>query len=284
MNIKIGRSSDDKLSELDIQRAFEKDLARLEDGLTYVASFLPIGTGIIDTLAIDDENNLVIIEFKKAGGDFDEGALIQLMNYYSWFVSDENHLLYLKGFIKKIRPEIDDIGDIRLMAVISKVSDRVKNACWAMEPSITLVTYSSVKEGTGDVSIVPNVIVDTSVGGERLVREPKTEEEHLRGYDSLRPVYQTLKKRVLEEIDSKVKVNPTPQDYIALVRKKMFCAIHMKKQWIRLDLLLTPEETGKNPRYIQYGSGPWGYTHVRAIENLDPDVMNWIRLAYEKAG
>src|SRR2546426_6198212 len=87
MNIKIGRSSDDKLSELDIQRAFEKDLARLEDGLTYVASFLPIGTGIIDTLAIDDENNLVIIEFKKAGGDFDEGALIQLMNYYSWFVA-----------------------------------------------------------------------------------------------------------------------------------------------------------------------------------------------------
>lgn len=52
------------VAESDIQKEFEKNLEHLDDsGLKYVASYVPIGTGIIDTLAVDDDLNPVIIEY-----------------------------------------------------------------------------------------------------------------------------------------------------------------------------------------------------------------------------
>lgn len=58
---------DENLPEIEIQRAFEDSIESIEKGLTYITSFLTIGTGIIDTLAVDEDNNAVIIEFKKVG-------------------------------------------------------------------------------------------------------------------------------------------------------------------------------------------------------------------------
>lgn len=69
--------------------------------MKYIASYVPIGTGIIDTLALDDDLNPVRAlklkfvkpekedvdesdiqkEFERRPGAFDRNALIQLMTY-----------------------------------------------------------------------------------------------------------------------------------------------------------------------------------------------------------
>lgn len=67
-------------------------------------------------MAIDDENNTVIIECKRIG-NFDRDALIQLMEYYSWFSKDENtHKASFLDFEKKGYREVTQ--DIRLMALV----------------------------------------------------------------------------------------------------------------------------------------------------------------------
>lgn len=272
------------LDEKEIQKAFESNLESIEEGLRYIGSFIPIGTGVIDTLAIDDENNPVIIEFKKKG-DFDEEALIQVMNYYSWFVSDENHVLYLKNLARKSSQKIEDLGsDLRLIIVLSDVKERVKNACWALEPKIKIVEYFISKDSKGEIQIIPKVAIDTSVGGEREVKLPKTEDEHFKGKEDLKQLYDELISIIREKINIKIKPNPAPQDYIALANRKNFCGIHIKTKFLRLDLLLTPEEVETNPRLIGHTwNDEWSFVRVSSKNEIDEDLIKWIKIAYDKA-
>lgn len=282
MDLKFIKPVVEEVAESDVQQAFEENLVAIEEGLQYISSYVPVGTGVIDTLAIDDENNVVIIEFKRMG-DFDRDALLQLMNYYSWFVTDPNHKLYLDTVVRKKLPEFDGVNTVRLIAIVSDVSDIVRNACWALEPSIKLVTYSLMRDTNGSIGIIPHIVLDTSHGIEKEVKPPKKEEDHLKDRDDLKPIYHALKKRILSEIDSKIEFNPAPQDYIGVVGKKMFAGIFFKRKWVRLDLLLKPKDIGNNPRLIDFGAGDWSYTHIESVDKIDSDVMVWLKLAYQKA-
>lgn len=271
------------ISEKEVQRAFEKSWESIEEGLQHISSFVPIGTGIIDSLAVDDDNNAVIIEFKRMG-DFDEDALIQLMNYYSWFAADPNHKLVIDTVIRKVKPDFEgirDVSEIRLVAIVSNVSDKVKNACWALEPYIKLVSYSMVKTPEG-VGIVPKVVVDTSIGGEKLIRPQKTEEEHLKDHESQRTLYNDIKK-VVVGIASDIKLNPAPQNYIGIVGRRTFAAIYFKRRWIRIDILLKPKDVGNNPRLTYEGSGDWSYVHIESADQIDEELTTWLKLAYDKS-
>jgi predicted transport protein len=268
------------IPEKELQELFEKNLDSVEEGLKHVGSYVHIGTGIIDVLAIDDENNPVIIELKRVG-DFDKDALIQLMGYYSWFSKDENHIRLLfsvfedKGFK-------DVTQDIRLMALVSNVSDDVKNACWALEPPIKLVSYTLSKSPKDDeIMVVPIVVLDTSVGTNSFVYQPKTEDDHFKSNPHMRPLYEKLKKEVLA-IDKIIKINPSPQDYIGFVGKKNFCGLHIKKNWLRLDLQLTLEEAN-NPDYIWNEKwGGWGYYHLENEGKLE-EALELMKKAFAKS-
>lgn len=281
MGIRIVKPSEIELSEKEIQEAFENNLELIEEGLKKVGSFIQVGTGIIDTLAVDEENNPVIIEFKKIG-DFDKDALIQLMNYYSWFISDENHRMILNNIIKKTKPTIDEVGEeLRLMAVVNHVGEQVREACWALEPSIKLVTYNAFKQND-DVTIVPNLVLDTSFGGEREIKAPKTEEDHFRNRENMRVVYDKLIEKIRNEINLSLKPNPSPQYYIGLSHNKLFCTIHAKKQWLRLDLHLISDEAKDSQRYTHYPDTDWGYVKIHSLSDIDAELMNWIKSAYNK--
>lgn len=280
VNLKILKTVEADVSEKELQEIFEKNLDAIEQGLKYVGSYIHIGTGIIDVLAIDEDNNPVIIEFKKVG-NFDRDALIQLMNYYSWFSTDENHILHLfsifesKGFRNVSR-------DIRLIALVSDVSDDVKNACWALKAPIKLVTFSLAKfPNESDIIVATTVLLDTSFGGDSFVYQPKNEEDHFKTNPHMRNLYDKLKKAVLE-IDRGIKVNPTPQDYISFAGRKSFCAVHVKKNWLRLDLLLTPEEAN-NPKFEWSEKwGGWGYFHLENEAKL-AEAMELVKKAFIKS-
>jgi hypothetical protein len=189
----------------------------------------------------------------------------------------------LQNIIKKAKQDVDELGDeIRLIAVVSSVSEEVKNACWALEPSIKLVTYNAFKQGD-EITLIPNIILDTVVGGEREIRAPKTEEDHFRGRENMKTVYQTLISKIKGEIDSSLKPNPSPQYYIGLSHKKLFCTIHVKKEWLRIDLPLTSAEVNNSTRYTKYPVGEWGYVNVRSPDEVDSELINWIKIAYTKS-
>lgn len=53
------------LGEDEIREVFEKNLGIIEEGLEYIDSDVQIGTGRIDTLALDEKNRPVFIEYKR---------------------------------------------------------------------------------------------------------------------------------------------------------------------------------------------------------------------------
>jgi len=279
--VKFVKTSQKDIPEKEIQRAFEENLNELEDGLEFIASFLSVGTGIIDTLAVDEDDNAVIIEFKKMG-DFDQDALIQLMDYYSWFVMDENHQNYLNEIIRKKKPKFSSINNLRLIAVVSHVNDRIKNACWALTPSIKLVSYSLFEDSKGEVHVIPKEILDTSKGGEKLVRPPKTEEEHLKKYSDMKPLYLLLKEKILE-IDKNIIFNPAPQNYIGFRRNRMFVTVRIYRDNIWLDLRIKPKDVNNNPRIKDWvPSKDWSYCEIYFKKEINDELMNLIRICYEK--
>lgn len=100
MEIKILAPDDVEFKEKDIQKAIEKDLAKIQEGLEFVDSEVIIPVGRIDTLAFDTNTNQpVFIEYKA--GEFGKEALIQLMDYLSWFIRDRSHYDTLKRLIKQ---------------------------------------------------------------------------------------------------------------------------------------------------------------------------------------
>lgn len=108
MTITILSTDDIDFREKEIQSAFEHDLSKLEDGLEFVKSELVIGTGRIDTLAFDaNTTSPVFIEYKRRG-QFGKDALIQLMEYLSWFAKDENRMALIEKIIRQQKPDIDE--------------------------------------------------------------------------------------------------------------------------------------------------------------------------------
>ena len=285
MKLKIAKSVDYDISEKELQSFIEKNLESIGNwNLQYVASYIPIGTGIIDILAVDDEDNPVIIECKRIGEKFDQDAVFQLMRYISWFIKDPNHIHIIQRLITKKFPEKTNLGETPgLVAIVSDVEEDVKNACWSIDADIMLVTLNLVKDSDDDLLISPKVILDTSTGVEKTIREPKTEKDHFMGKENMKPLYDELIKRLKNEVDSNLKINPTPQDYIGISNRKIFCVIHVKKQWLRLDLLLTPKEVDNDPELIPWAESSWSYIHLKDLNELLGKKWNWIKKAYSNA-
>jgi len=280
MMVKFAKSSKRNISEKEIQTAFEENLNEVEEGLEHIGSLVPIGTGIIDVLAVDQNDNAVIIEFKKMG-DFDGSALIQLMDYYSWFVTDENHQLVLNRIIQNKKPKFSSINDVRLMAVVSHVSDRVKNACWALDPDIKLISYSIFEDSNNEPHVIPKVILDTSQGGEKLVKPPKTEEDHFKKSPKIKPLYNLLKEKILQ-ISDEIKFNPAPRSYIGVLRKRNFLVLYIYPDSIWLDMRIKPKDVNNNKRLEDNPtSRTRSHIEIYSEKDIDDELMSLIRKCYE---
>jgi len=81
MKLKILKEAQVEVGEAKIQKEFESNLGLIEDNLQHVDSYVRIGNGVIDTLAIDDDLRPVVIEFKKPDAS-EQDAMIQALDYY----------------------------------------------------------------------------------------------------------------------------------------------------------------------------------------------------------
>jgi hypothetical protein len=163
MGITILSPEEIDLTEREIQNAFESDLSKLEDGLEFIKSELVVGTGRIDTLAFDSNSNSpVFVEYKRRGA-FGKDALIQLMEYLSWFARDENRIVLLEKLIRQSRSETDEVEpSIRLICIVPDIDDQIRNAIYAVSTHVKVYSYAVAHDTAGKIIIVPKLEVDNS--------------------------------------------------------------------------------------------------------------------------
>jgi predicted transport protein len=269
--------SDTEIKEAEIQKLFEKHLKDFEEGLKYVSSFLGVGVGVIDTLAIDEDSRPVIIEYKKPGNS-ERDALIQALHYYYWC---STHFEWIDQAVRKFRPDLlkgeDTLNnDIRIMIVAGDYDEHVRGAAYGLEPDTQLIEYDIC--GGEKKGIVFKAIVDSSKA-DRIVRQPKGEDDHFKGKEALKTLYESLRERILS-LGTDAKAGTPTQDYLPFMRRVTFCQVHVKKRWLRLDLRNIKDV--KHTKIIPYPVGDWVYVHVEKERDID-EILDIIKIAYERA-
>ena len=263
------------LSEKEVQTAFEHNYEGLETGLKRIASFVGTGVGIIDSLAIDEDNNPVVLEFKKPGRPAYAFG-IQAMDYAVWF--RENF-----SWIEKTIQSSGHLGEvsraIRIIVVASDFDERIKHAARGVEFDVQLISFG-IYEHSGSAVLVPRVDVDTSASraGMNEPLPPKTKQQHFLGRsEKIIRLYEQFEKK-MKEIPN-VDVNYQPQEYIRFKFKgSNFVAAHPKREWIRLDFRLAADEA-QMPGYVGQ-SGEWGYYHL--TESTFDNAMQLVSTAIKK--
>ena len=230
--VRVLKPSVEDIKERDLQKAIEADLEILEEGLQYVDSEVHIGTGRIDTLALDGAGCPTFVEYKRPAG-FDRDALIQLMDYVSWFTRDNTHFSYLREHIfAKLRGKtgerVEVKPEVRIILVVSDVEERVKNACFALNCPVKIFTYSLSKLENGDIAVIPKQVFDTAESDTIQTWPPPTEDGIV--MQPFKRVYGELK-AYLQSIPG-VEVYPTRVDMRARSSQVFALMIFRKKEMI----------------------------------------------------
>lgn len=276
MQIKIISPEEVEFKEKDIQRAFEQDLSKLEDGLEFVDSEVIIGTGRVDTLAFDAiTNRPVFIEYKRQG-EFGKDALVQLMDYLSWFARDENRMAILEKVIRKSKPDIEDFEpSIRLICVVTDIEERVRNAIYAIANHVKVFSYMVARDTSGNVILVPKLEEDNNEI-EPPIRGPATEAEILKSHPHLQDLFKALR----DCLEKDGTDSYTTARSFRFKKDRVFAKLHFRKKYIMLELRVGQNKV-KDPefKYWRQGASNWGYTYVYPSKAVPEKVMGWIEIA-----
>ena len=281
MEIKILSPEEVEFKEKDVQKAFESDLSKLEEGLELIASEVVIGTGRIDTLAFDANDSCpVFIEYKRRG-EFDKDALVQLMDYLSWFARDENRMAILEKMIRQCKPDIDDFDrSIRLICVVTDIDDRVRNAIYALANHVKIFSYMVARDTGNNIVLVPKLEVDNA-DIERPIREHVSEDELLRKHAHLRELFSALRAHLEKDGASGYSVSRS----FRFKKDRVFGIVNFRKQFIRLSLRVGQDKVSDSDfKYSRQGESSWGHTNIYPSKGIPDKIINWIEVAKNFTG
>ena len=275
--VELLRISDLRIPETEVQSLFDDRLEAVEDGLRHVRSQVPIGVGVIDTIAVDDNNIPVIIEYKskKAGAD----ALVQVLDYYSWL---NEHRDTLKELFRQGGIEIESVREPRIIIIAPEFDEKLIRIIDAVQPNITLVRYIVGEDEEGNKKIIPQVVLKSR--GVPAI-PPMGIDQHFKGKEELRPLYDRLMNRIKEYVPLNLKKDVrATRYYIGLYKKdRLFCSIEVQKRKKALRIALPLKGEIESDRFGGWPSDPkWGYVHVYSEEQIDDELLTWIKRAYEK--
>lgn len=276
MPITILAPEDIDFKEREIQSAFECDLAKLEDGLELVKSELVIGTGRIDTLAFDTNTSRpVFVEYKRRG-EFGKDALIQLMEYLSWFAKDENRMAILEKIIRQQKPDVDEVEpSIRLICVVPDIDDQIRNAIYAIRNDIKVYSYTVAHDTAGKLVLVPKLEVDNSEI-EPLIPEVKTEAEILKKYPNLQEPFALLRAELAKDGAQ----GYTTARSVKFKKDTVFAKLHFRKKWIQIELKVGQRKVAdKEFKYWREGESEWGWAKIYPGKTIPEKVVKWIEIA-----
>lgn len=304
--------SNDKLSpieqanfaaEKELQTLIEKNLEAVF-GCRHVASEFSTGpqhAGRIDTLALSEDGNPVIIEYKKV----ESSELInQSLFYLAWL---HDHRGDFEMAVQKClgRKSAVDWSDVRVLCIAPNYKKYDLYAVQVMGANIELWTYRRFKNGTLYLEEVLqrsySSAIDPAFQGKNSVivaagkkaavtkaTSSYTFEEHLEGKSKLVQELALAVEEFTLGLDSAIEEAPK-KFYVAYKMAKNIVCMEIQHQKVVLFLKLDPKSVAgpsKISRNVSkighFGTGDLEVT-LRNFDDLEA-TKPFIRLAYEKAG
>ncbi len=250
-----------------------KNLNKLEEGLKFVGNEIITSNGRIDSLAIDQNKNVVVIEYKTVE---DDSALIQALSYANWV---QNHPGDITNLINKsINENLDEINDVRVFLVAPSFSERLRNAVAVIsEPEVLLFEVNTYKG---------NKILVKQVTPISKVISPKSYDiaDHFQhGNAVMRPVFDKLKQEIEKFTPQKPEFN-AKKFYIGVKRKHLFAVIQVYNT--RIDIFFKLKSKPENPRILDTDWGSWTNcaVEIRDSGEIDDELIKWLKESYEIQG
>jgi predicted transport protein len=291
--------------EKDIQRLLESNLASVFN-CRFVATEFPTGAqhaGRIDTLALSEENNPVIIEYKKV----ESSELINQSLYYLHWIGDHRGDFQV-AVDKALGAGVQvDWGDIRVICIAPGYKKYDIHAVQVMGANIELWQYrlfennalyfEEVFRRAGGLLSDGAVVLEgrTSASGMTAGRKAAitqaqgvyTFDEHMDGASApVREIVSVLRDCMLG-LDDAVEESPK-KFYIAYKVAQNFACMVVQKHGVTLYLKLNPADVGVPPngRDVR-GIGHWGTGDLELTIAGLPDAQAakpLIAQAYQRIG
>lgn len=304
-----GKAKRVRLSEFKL----EKDLQRLiEDNLETIFNCRLIATefstgnihsGRIDTLAISEDHNPVIIEYKKVASS----DLINQSLYYLHWIKDHKGDFQIAAN-KKFSKDVEvDWSDIRVICLAPEYKKYDLHAVQVMGANIELWQYKTYENGILNIEEVYKRIASSSnqdlkelVGknpimveaGKKAALTRKTAtytiEEHLENLDdNLIELFNSVRDYIVT-LDSTIEESPK-KHYIAYKTSQNFACLQTYKKKLTLYLKLNADEInpmptqGRDVKEIgHFGTGEFELT-IKSLNDFE-ETKYLINEAYKNIG
>lgn len=269
-----------EISEIELQTMIEKDMSILESGLLFVDHFVSVGSGIIDTLALDTEKNPVVIEYKVEEEE-DELALLQALSYANWVDKNADAIL---RFIREKKPEIEteSLGDVRIIIVAPSFTERTKQAATMIGPDIALKRFLAFDIPKVGKRLHLEAIYDSLTTRREVKPMAYSIDYHFEGnYAQMRPTFDLLADEAIK-LGADVRVE-AKKWYIAFRKIYNFAVVYVYTTKLEVGLPSPPPDA--DPRMIDIAK--WGFSRIlygivlRAPNDVDDRLRKWLKAAYE---
>lgn len=185
-----------------------------------------------------------------------------------------DYILNRKGDLGRIDTEI------RLICVVNRVEERVKNACFSITAPITIFSYSIFKENDSTFNVILRKEIDTDEEKIPIPTQNLAKNEILEQYPTLKQIYLEVEKYA-KSLGGDIHENPSGDHEVQFKRRTIFLRVRFRKRkGLMLDM--GSGEDVQNPRFNHWPSYPsWGYVHINTVEEFNEDVKLWIKKAYD---
>ena len=270
-------------SEEHLRTVFENHgLGFIEKNLRFVDRNVSAGHGFIDTLALDESQRPVVIEY-KVKEDASPNALVQALSYAFYLQRNQ------ESFAKQISKRLGDVKDddidfdnLRLILVAPGFDSHVIEAAQMVEPHVTLVGYKMYKTGEGQALSTTKIYDSTPTRGP-VTRGSYTIDWHFSGrYAFMKYTFEKL----TSEIKNQLKVEPYyRKEFIAFKRNYVFVDVHVYTDRIEVGLPL-PDNVNPSARFSPAPEGRFGsrvthFTRLQVPKEVDDELMATISEAYQ---
>ncbi|QEA38286.1 hypothetical protein FGL86_03820 [Pistricoccus aurantiacus] len=289
--------------EKDLQFLIERNL-EVVFNCHFVATEFSTGTvhaGRIDTLALSEENNPVIIEYKKV----ESSELINQSLFYLHWIRDHKGDFEM-AVQKALGPDVKvDWSDIRVICIAPNYKKYDLHAVQVMGANIELWKYrlytnnslylEEVFGGSSEAITIdsnleknPTMVAAGKKAAQVRATASYTYEEHL---ENKSPAIKELMQEIREVVvglDSTIEEVPK-KFYIAYKASQNIVCMEPQKKHIKLFLKLRPQDIVDPPTTYRdvskighYGTGDVEFTVASSAE-LE-EIKKFIELAYNKVG
>lgn len=268
--------------EHQLQKYTEKNLNQFFQAY-YLKSWYKIPSGEIDTLAITEDGNPCIIEYKHKQEDT---ILNQIVFYYDWLMQRPTKFEF-ERVVKENEStkKIDvDWSKIRLICIAKEYSNWDISLIKHLDTEIECYSYT-YHENELDIHLDPIVNQfkkQKSNSGKQVNKEMTLEDHRNRAEKEGKELLDKLRNETLKMGDD-VQEGYAP-NYIKYFVKTTFLAVHIRRKWLIIELRVN-EKTFKDPKKLAKDISNRGFTVTREMKVDSMDKLTYaialIKQAYE---